>query len=242
LLSLSKRLLKGILGPRVSGAVAYYRYPQLRDSWGGPFNGQIFRQRIFRELLEVIHFDVIAETGSYRGTTTDYLQRCSRLPVYTVELDPKMWGYVKGRFIFRKDVVIAEGDSRTFLKRFVNDPARHGKRVFFYLDAHWGEDLPLREEIQIIFTRCPDAVVMVDDFQVPGDPGYTFDDYGTGKVLCLEYLKDVAEQFKLGAFFPAVGSDMETGARRGCVVLAAAPETIDRLKSVASLKDSGLHR
>src|SRR5216683_8159337 len=35
-----------------------------------------------------------------------------------------------------------------------------------------GRDLPLAEEIDIVFSRCPLAVVMVDDFQVPSDAGY----------------------------------------------------------------------
>jgi hypothetical protein len=44
--------------------------------------------------------------------------------------------------------------------------------LFFYLDAHWNEDLPLAEEIDLIFSRSPCAVVMIDDFEVPGDPGF----------------------------------------------------------------------
>lgn len=56
-------------------------------------------------------------------------------------------------------------------------------RLFAYLDAHWGEDLPLAEKLEIVFSWDSDAIVMIDDFQVPDDPGYAYDDYGPGKAL-----------------------------------------------------------
>jgi hypothetical protein len=55
--------------------------------------------------------------------------------------------------------------------------------VFFHLDAHWEGDLPLQEEIEIILGRFPNFLIMIDDFRVPGDSGYGFDDYGRGKML-----------------------------------------------------------
>jgi hypothetical protein len=48
-------------------------------------------------------------------------------------------------------------------------------KVFFYLDAHCGWEAPLVEELKIIFTKWTEAVVMVDDFQVPGTD-YVYDD------------------------------------------------------------------
>jgi hypothetical protein len=55
--------------------------------------------------------------------------------------------------------------------------------LFFYFDAYSNEDLPLAEEIDIIFGRSPHAVVMIDDFEVTDDPGFAYDDYGPGKAL-----------------------------------------------------------
>jgi hypothetical protein len=50
-----------------------------------------------------------------------------------------------------------------------NDP------TLFYLDAHWEEYLPLRDELQLIYNNFPRAVVLVDDFKVDDDLGYGFD-------------------------------------------------------------------
>jgi hypothetical protein len=50
--------------------------------------------------------------------------------------------------------------------------------VFFYLDAHRYEDLPLRDEIRIVTRHWSEVAIMVDDFEVPNDSDYRFDDYG----------------------------------------------------------------
>jgi hypothetical protein len=107
--------------------------------------------------------------------------------------------------------------------------------VFFYLDAHgWGA-LPLAEELALAFRHWPAAVVMVDDFQVPGDAGYGFDDYGDGEALTLGYLAG-HRVLPPHVWFPACASEHESGARRGCVVLAGAPDVARRVDQVQTLR------
>ena len=55
---------------------------------------------------------------------------------------------------------------------------------------------------------------MVDDFQVPGDAGYQFDDYGEGKKLSLNYLNPVAH-LGFTPFFPTLPSSEESGVNAG---------------------------
>jgi hypothetical protein len=76
--------------------------------------------------------------------------------------------------------------------------------------------------VEIIFSACPNAVVMIDDFRVPDDPGYGYDDYGPGRVLDCQYLESAARRHGLVILYPALPSAEETGSRRGCVVLAKA--------------------
>ena len=47
---------------------------------------------------------------------------------------------------------------------------------------------------------------MFDDFQVPEDPGYQFDDYGPGKAVTPVYITLVVKKFGLGACYPAIPS------------------------------------
>jgi hypothetical protein len=34
-----------------------------------------------------------------------------------------------------------------------------------YLDAHWGDDLPLLDELEIVLKAKPEALILIDDFE-----------------------------------------------------------------------------
>jgi hypothetical protein len=55
--------------------------------------------------------------------------------------------------------------------------------IFFYLDAHWSEDLPLADETEFIIRNLNTFTIMIDDFEVPRDSGFAYNDYGPGKHL-----------------------------------------------------------
>jgi hypothetical protein len=208
--------------PKLVGTYDYYFNPTLHASWGGPFNGQDGRQQIFRELIAAIPFRAMVETGTFRGTTTEYMAQQSGIPIFSIETQPRFYQFAKLRLRSFPHVRVVYGDSRRFLESLARDPKVPKENVFFYLDAHWLAELPLREEVTFIAKHWRSVAIMIDDFRVPGDPGYTFDDDGPERRLCLEYLGNVRE-LNLTAFFPSLPSDRETGSKRGCVVLADDP-------------------
>jgi hypothetical protein len=204
------------------GMIDYYRYPKRTAGWAdGPFNGQHNREDIFRAILSRLRPLAIIETGTHFGTTTEFLAEFG-LPVYTVEGNRRIYAFARAKLRKWRNIHLVQGDSREVLRRWLGDSLRSvtGSTLFFYLDAHWGPDLPLAEELGIVFDQCPAAVVMVDDFQVPDDPGYGHDDYGPGKALTVDYIAPAVERYGLVAFYPARPASEESGARRGCVVLA----------------------
>lgn len=213
-----REILRKAAGESTLGGLEFFRRPATRKSWGGPFNGQRFRQRIFFDLLYYFPIQAIVETGTYRGTTTALFAATS-LPVYTSEIAPRFFSYSKVRFLLNRDNIhMYKSDSRAFLRDLSKDSTVPKEDVFFYLDAHWEEDLPLREELDIIFSNWKRPIVMIDDFQVP-DSDYVFDNYGPEKALTLEYINPLVSAHKLSVFYPAVQSSEETGARTGSVVL-----------------------
>ena len=229
-----KALLTRLFGERAIGKAEYFLKPGLKGSWGGPMNGQVFRRRIYADLVRSLPLQAIVETGTYRGTTTSLFEE-SGLPVYTVEASPRFHAYSQLRLRKVRDKVhLFLGDSRSFMKGLATDPSVPKADVLFYLDAHWEEDLPLREEVELIFANWERPVVLVDDFEVPGTD-YAFDDYGPGKALTLDYLRPL-ERLGLSAYFPVAGADQETGARRGCVVLCRDEEVrrvLDKVETLA---------
>ena len=173
-----------------------------------PLNGQRERQRIVREMDRAIDFDEVVETGTFRGATALFFSNLLGCRVHSVELLQRYYGFAKRRCASDPNVRLTHGDSREFLRRLAPEIDDH--TTLFYLDAHWGADVPRFEELEIVACR-ERAVVMIDDFQVPGDPGYGFTHYG-GTPLNLDYLPELPGWTR---FFPAAPSSEETGATRG---------------------------
>lgn len=228
-----KSILKRLLGEKTLGALDYFTKPELKKIWGGAFNGQTFRREIFAELSTTLRPKLIVETGSFRGNTTAFMA-LTGIPIRSVEFSARLFAYVKTRFLFNPKVTISHNDSRAFLRLLAASSKNKSEITLFYLDAHWNEDLPLAEELTIVFKNWPKAVVMVDDFKVPNSD-YHFDDYGAGKALTLEYVDAIAEIDPPAAYFPKLSAEQETGAKRGCVVLAQHQSVIEALDQFKTL-------
>jgi hypothetical protein len=232
-----KSLALQAIGPKNAGRVDYLLNRKSKDAWG-PLNGQRFRQQVYLEIMSRIAFNAIVETGTFRGTSTEFFAK-SGLPVYTVEIDPRAYGYSCLRFRTRKDQIhVCEGNSPDFLRHLSDLPGFPKSRVFFYLDAHVQDSSryhkpPLIEELTIIYTRWTEAVTMIDDFQVP-ETDYGFIDGGPDRSLNLHHLRSL-RTLRLSAFFPTAVPNQETGAKRGWVVLCQDDNTQKVLTSVRGL-------
>ncbi|MEE9354940.1 MAG: hypothetical protein V3U75_05060 [Methylococcaceae bacterium] len=192
-----------------------------RIDFGGPMNGQRIRQQIFRHLDREAIFDAFVETGAYLGTTTEMLARHGR-PVFSCELKRNYFCFALSRLTPCKNVVLAPVDSRSFLSKFAAIYDRVYKRPFFYLDAHWNDDLPLADEIEIICSSFREFVIMVDGFRVPTSD-YGYDRYSEENTLELSYLERNVENLdKFAVCFPSWDSETETGCRRGTLVMMPA--------------------
>lgn len=183
------------------------------------FNGQAGRKRIFEALTRELRFDAIVETGSYMGNTAGWMHHVSKLPVRSSEINPRFHLVARKRLEAWPEIRLELGDSVSFLEQLAASPLKD-RFVFFYLDAHWYKSLPLAAELGIIRRAWGRFVIMVDDFEVPGDDGYGFDDYGFGRTLSAGTFGPLFERLGLAVRYPALASGQETGARSGCVVLA----------------------
>jgi len=205
------------------------------------FNGQIGRQRIFEKIVGPRRFDRIVETGTFIGNTAGWMNHVTGLPVHSSEINRQFHLLARKRLATRKDIHLELGDSVDCLRRVANSPLA-GECVFFYLDAHWYDSLPLADELRLIAGHWRDFVVMVDDFEVPGDDGYGFDDYGFRRSLTIGCFGKVFRELELLAYSPALPSAQETGARSGCVVLAKkGSNAVKELDAISLLKATGTH-
>jgi hypothetical protein len=231
---------------RVAALLDYRLSPHKRATLTGPFNGQVIRQNIFLTLNARLSFGAVFETGSYRGETTEFLAQQVACPVHSCELLTFIYELCRLRLdeLRRsgtqraREVTLDNLDSRAFLRQRLAGPPPESSAgsgpLFFYLDAHCTGDLPIAAECDIILERSPRSVIMIDDFDVPDDPGFHPVDARPGDFVGFSDLVGVLDRFDAG-FFPST-SAAETGMRRGCLILTTAPDLSNCLDGMAVLR------
>jgi hypothetical protein len=188
--------------------------------WG--MNRQFIRTSILLKLLRALESDVFIETGTNVGRTCFLIAAQTKLPIYSSEVNREYLRTARRLlFPFGRKIQLFNEDSVGFLKHILT--ARTFRQPFFYLDAHWAEKLPLREELAVIFRECASFLIVVDDFAVPNDPGFGYDVYGS-ESLDFTLVRDLLSSSgaKPSVWFPSYSSELETGSRRGWVVIASA--------------------
>jgi hypothetical protein len=231
-----ERVTRALPGP--IGAKLDDLRPRLREGFGGPFNGQQRRIEAVRDLFARVAFTAVVETGTYRATTTLFLRSLTTAPIATIEASSRYFHYARRRLRGADDISLIFGDSAESLRRLARDPAWSAGPTFFYLDAHWMTVLPLPGELAAIVDAWPDHAILIDDFRVPGDDGYAFDDYGAGDALQISMFAAFRER-PIVVYWPAAPSDAETGARRGWCVLASAGAVDDAIRASTRVRRAG---
>lgn len=201
---------------------------------GSPMHLQASRMESIRRIIFDCRICRIVETGVYRGVTTEWLARFG-LPVIGAEINARFASFSKLRLRKWSNIEIRCQDSVQFLKDLAAVRTDNGLPTLFYLDAHGAGALPLRDEIEAIFPVFPNAIAIIDDFEVPGDSGYVFDSYGPGQALTLEYIAS-ANVPHLSLFSPATPSQFESGGRAGWIIATANIEHAQRLDRISLLR------
>jgi hypothetical protein len=207
--------------PRVAGALLRLADWRLAaPPWPGfpePYAGQWARRAAIGELVASFEPDAIVETGTFLGLSTKHLA-CHGVPVHSVEIEPSYYHLAKLNLGRLANVNLLCGRSVDALRLLGADGGI--RRPLAYLDAHWGRELPLEEEVDRLLSQWDDVVVVIDDCRVPDDDGYGYDVYD-GVAISLPLL-DIGRDVL--AAYPSVPARDEGGARRGTLYLAHGPQ------------------
>ena len=122
--------------------------------------------------------------------------------IYSIDQSLPFVENVRGIFASNPNINIIHGSSEQELAKLVSsEKLRADQNPFIYLDAHWDDYWPLRDELEVIL-KLDKAVVVVDDFQVPGRPEWGFDMY-QGKPCGLATISDlILRHPPVAVFFP----------------------------------------
>ena len=126
-------------------------------------NGQKNRKKIISQILRSKTISKIYETGSFHGSSALFFSKF-KIPVYTCEILKDAYLIAKDRLKKNKKTKIINCSSILFLKKL----KKNNKQTFFYLDAH-GPILknPLLVELDFIFNKFSNFIIMIDDFWIP---------------------------------------------------------------------------
>lgn len=130
----------------------------------------------------------------------------SKIKIFSVDIDAANHQALKQLFAGNPNINIILDSSDRFLERAIGKGTlRESDRCLFYLDAHWGEDWPLRREIVQVL-RLKRSVIVIDDFVVPWHPWHGFDAYKT-RVCGWYYISDLFKGKKIDVFYPKKAND-----------------------------------
>jgi SAM-dependent methyltransferase len=143
------------------------------------FNGAPDMGKLVQILKSEFQIDVAIETGTFLAGTTHFLS-ASFDEVHTIEVLNEHYDFAKESLKFCQNVHCYLGSSEKILHEIL--PILMNKKIFFYLDAHWGSYWPLLDELEEISKTHRDrCIIMIDDFKVPGRPDIGFDSYSGGE-------------------------------------------------------------
>lgn len=198
------------------------------------FNRQKMRLCVFYEIVSKIKFRNFIETGTYLGMTTKFLSTAARkngAHVYSCEINEEYFEIAKRTVGDLINVHLHRGNSVDFLLGL--SPAVADKTNFVYLDAHWYDYLPLKDELSIL-RDWHNTIVMIDDFKVPFDDGFGWDKYDEDREICMRFVDDVIGDRPM--FFPRYPARREGTFARGYCIIPMSDMLVTALEDTHLLK------
>ena len=139
--------------------------------------------------------EVFVETGTNVGSTLAYFARTyPHIHCLSCEPDPEAFQHAQRNVYGLTNITLYNQTSQQFLETLRE---KHGgifnKKILFWLDAHgYGFQWPLKEELAFISGNFPQALILIDDFKVPGREMFGYDEYD-GQICSYEYVKDALD-------------------------------------------------
>ena len=214
--------------------MGYRRWKDMRHGRGwGAFHGDAIYRRLVLDLLEAFPFTSFVETGTSRGYSTELVAMSHpKLPVFTAEVLEETYYTAKFALGNYPNITQLLGSSDEVVAKLIAE-GKTGALPLFYLDAHWEAYWPLLAEMRHIAGARLRTCMVIDDFEVPGQPQFEYDSYppadgSPGGNCNLDYIRPALDDVNLyHAAFPRYtradafrpGSKPDRDRLRGHIVL-----------------------
>lgn len=178
------------------------------------FNEDIILQSTFKQLVEKHSPEVLLETGTYEGDTTEYFASFG-IPVISTEWFEHNYVIAKEKLKTEDNVTLLLGDSATKISENFN--LIESKKVIAFLDSHGQEDKSCERELEVLSKLKNPPVILIHDFNVPGKDfqGGGYD----GHPYDYEYFKPYFDLIYGEDGYTYSYNEEATGARVGVIIL-----------------------
>jgi len=153
-----------------------------------PMNGDSFITNEMIRLKEIFGLKVAIETGTCFGSTSIWMAKHFPL-VLTIESNQQYQDIAKERA--KNDsignIVFYLGLSESTLPHIL-EKYSVGNDALFLLDAHWGNQCPLLDELKAIAAHGIKPCIVIHDMKNPRDAKFGFDTYN-GQEFTFEWVK-----------------------------------------------------
>jgi hypothetical protein len=167
-----------------------------------PWHNDKRLESLVNEVMDTAGIGYFVETGTYLGDTARYMASMHpEATILTCEIDPVRFEAAKMLSRRYRNLRGYNSTSPSFLKKIL--PLLVPSPTLFWLDAHWGSSFPLLQECKIL-SNLDAYVLMIDDFEVPGRPGFGHDSF-LGQNISLEYVSGfLGRKCFVPAYEPAI--------------------------------------
>lgn len=167
-----------------------------------PFHDDPILKQLISEVTNHYGVRSFFETGTFRGDTLNYYaEHHENVKCYSVEVNRLFYTWAKWS-IYADNIHLIRGRSVDALKKTL--PLLEYP-VLFWLDAHWGENWPLLEELKLIVALGGPSIIFIDDCQVPWEPSFGYDTYGSQPLNCDYIRRATSADIHLPAYKPPFG-------------------------------------
>jgi len=161
----------------------------------------------------------VVETGTCTGKSTAALAMMD-VKVHSIEIDKGYFDKAKEHLQGFDNVGLHQGNSPDVMRMLL---PRLPRPILFYLDAHWHNYWPLRDELRSIAVSGPDitplddSIIVIHDFKNPHVPTLGYDTYD-GRDLDWKHVEDIIEEIYPSGYAYKHNTQAH-GARRGVVYI-----------------------
>lgn len=147
-------------------------------------------------LKQLFNWDIFVETGTDRGETIRVV-RPYFSKIYSCEIEPERWDYYHD-LLDDDNIIIKNGPSVEYLPQFFEEIGHD--RFFLFLDAHWGGNWPILDELALVAQWGYKPVIIIHDFD--NGLGFAFDRFrpeennptGIEYLMNFDYVKESIEK------------------------------------------------